>query len=78
VEFIDNIITEGQTVPVLIFPYKIGIDHLRSFMDALRLITGCRVGSLYLTIQPIKIETAGLYIVNNSMMIALILSLQGY
>jgi hypothetical protein len=47
-------------------------------MDALRLIAGCRVGSLHLTIQPIEIETAWLYIVNNSMMIALILSLQGY
>jgi hypothetical protein len=76
VQFIDDVVPQGQTVPVLIFPGKIWIYYLGGTVDPLRLKQRSRIWSFLFAVKAVKIESAWLHLPNYTMVIALLVPLQ--
>jgi hypothetical protein len=63
-EFIEDVIFQGEPEPVRIRPVKPRVHYLGRAMDALGLVSGDRIGSLLMTVETVKVEAINLYILD--------------
>jgi len=68
--FIDNVVLQRRTSPVIVLPRETGIHYLGGTVDTLRLEPGCWIRVLLLIIQSVEVQTVWLHPFYNRMMIA--------
>jgi hypothetical protein len=76
VEFIDDIVFQRETGPVLVFPGESGVHHLRWAEDTLRLESRNGVGAVFLAIKSVQVEAIWRYVLYHGAMIAMLGFLQ--
>jgi hypothetical protein len=78
VDFIEEVVPERDAEPMFVLPGKLKGHHLGRSVNALRLITGCRIRTLRFPVQPKKITASGLDIPQNSLEVSSVIGAEAF